>query len=101
LAHYRDGGWRLPELLAQVPDAREFYLDSISRVRVDRYSVGRVVLLGDAAYGNTLGGFGTGLAIVGAYVLAGELARAGGDHTIAFARYDEIMRRYARIAGNS
>jgi 2-polyprenyl-6-methoxyphenol hydroxylase-like FAD-dependent oxidoreductase len=66
-----------------------------------RYTAGRAALVGDAGYGNTLGGFGTGLAVVGAYVLAGELARAGGDHTVAFARYDEIMRRYAKIAGNS
>jgi hypothetical protein len=44
---------------------------------------------------------GTGLAVVGAYVLAGELAVAGGDHTVAYARYNEIMRRYAKIAGQS
>ena len=56
---------------------------------------------GDSAYGNTLGGFGTGLAVVGAYVIAGELAIAGGDHPVAFARYDEIMKRYAKIAGTS
>lgn len=65
------------------------------------YTKGRVALVGDSAYGNTLGGFGTGLAVVGAYVLAGELAAAGGDHTAAYARYDEVMRRYAKIAGNS
>ncbi|GAB2592545.1 FAD-dependent monooxygenase [Microlunatus antarcticus] len=94
---YRGARWRVPELLAQLPGSREFYLDSISRVSMDRYTRGRVALLGDAAYGNTLGGFGTGLAIVGAYVLAGELARAGGDHTVAFARYEEF-RRYARVS---
>ncbi len=98
LAHYQDGGWRLPELLAQVPDATEFYLDSISRVRVDRYSDGRVVLLGDAAYGNTLGGFGTGLAIVGAYVLAGELMAANGDHRVGFQAYEDQFRAYAKVS---
>ncbi|MFJ2030493.1 FAD-dependent monooxygenase [Streptosporangium sp. NPDC087985] len=95
---YRDAGWKTPEILARVPDAREFYLDSISQVRVDRYARGRVVLLGDAAYGNTLGGFGTGLAVVGAYVLAGELAAAGGDHRVAFRKYDEEFRGYAKVA---
>lgn len=95
---YRGVGWRVPELLTKVPRAREFYLDSLARVTIDRYSRGRVVLLGDAAYGNTLGGFGTGLAIVGAYVLAGELLAAGGDHRAAFARYEEQFRRYARIS---
>jgi 2-polyprenyl-6-methoxyphenol hydroxylase-like FAD-dependent oxidoreductase len=31
---------------------------------------------------------------VGAYVLAGELARAGGDHTAALAAYEHVMRPY-------
>lgn len=95
---YRGVGWQVPELLAKVPQAREFYLDSLARVTIDHYSRGRFVLLGDAAYGNTLGGFGTGLAIVGAYVLAGELLAAGGDHLAAFARYEEQFRTYAKIS---
>lgn len=95
---YRGVGWRVPDLLTKVPRAREFYLDSLARVTIDHYSRGRVVLLGDSAYGNTLGGFGTGLAIVGAYVLAGELLAAGGDHRAAFARYEEQFRGYAKIS---
>ncbi|GAA3510831.1 2-polyprenyl-6-methoxyphenol hydroxylase-like FAD-dependent oxidoreductase [Streptosporangium album] len=95
---YRNGGWKIPGLMAKVLDARELYLDSISQVHIDRYAKGRVVLLGDAAYGNTLGGFGTGLAVVGAYVLAGELAAAGGDHRTAFQKYDEVFRGYAKVA---
>jgi 2-polyprenyl-6-methoxyphenol hydroxylase-like FAD-dependent oxidoreductase len=95
---YRGGGWRLPELLARVPDSPNFYLDSLSRVEMDDYARGRVVLLGDSAYGNTLGGFGSGLAVVGAYVLAGELHRAGGDHTTAFRRYTELFRPYAKVS---
>ncbi len=98
---YRGAGWKVPELVARLPQAREIYLDSISRVEIDHYSRGRVVLLGDAAYGNTLGGFGTGLAFVGAYVLAGELAEADGDHRIAFPRYEEALRGYSKGAGKS
>src|SRR4051812_24176516 len=101
MAAYRDGGWRLPEIMSRVPDGEDVYLDSLSKVAIDRYSTGRVVLLGDAAYGNTLGGFGTGLAVVGAYVLAGELAAAGGDHTAGFRRYEELFRGYARIAAKA
>ncbi len=93
---YRGGGWRIPEIVAAIPGARGFFLDSISRVVTDDYAKGRVVLLGDAAYGNTLGGFGTGLAIVGAYVLAGELRQSG--HETAFRRYTELMRGYAKVA---
>jgi 2-polyprenyl-6-methoxyphenol hydroxylase-like FAD-dependent oxidoreductase len=76
----------------------DVYLDSISRVEVDRWSRGRVVLLGDSAFGNALGGFGTGLAVVGAYVLAGELTAAAGDHRTAFTRYEEKFRPYAGIS---
>jgi 2-polyprenyl-6-methoxyphenol hydroxylase-like FAD-dependent oxidoreductase len=97
-AAYGDAGWRVPELIGKLPQAREFYLDSLARVTIDRYSRGRVVLLGDAAYGNTLGGFGTGLAIVGAYVLAGELLKTNGDHRAAFARYEEQLRTYAKVS---
>ena len=95
---YRGGGWKIPELMAQVPGAGEFYMDSISRVTADHYSRGRVVLLGDAAYGNALGGFGTGLAIVGAYVLAGELHRAHGDYQVAYAHYEAKFRGYAKVS---
>ena len=94
--------WDVPRMLDEMADIDDFYLDSISQVRMNgAYTKGRVALVGDSAYGNTLGGFGTGLAVVGAYVIAGELAIAGGDHPVAFARYDEIMKRYAKIAGTS
>lgn len=98
LAAFAGAGWRVPELMAQVPAADEVYLDAIARVRADRWSSGRVVLLGDAAWGNTLGGYGTGLAVVGAYVLAGELALADGDHDRALARFEERFRGYASIS---
>jgi 2-polyprenyl-6-methoxyphenol hydroxylase-like FAD-dependent oxidoreductase len=95
---YRGGGWKIPLLMEQIPSAREFYMDSISRVTTDHYSRGRVVLLGDSAYGNALGGFGTGLAIVGAYVLAGELHRASGNYEVAYAHYQSKFRGYAKIS---
>jgi 2-polyprenyl-6-methoxyphenol hydroxylase-like FAD-dependent oxidoreductase len=95
---YRGAGWRVPEMMRAMNDDPEFYLDSLSRVRMDTYSSGRVALLGDAAYGNTLGGFGTGLAIVAAYVIAGELAAADGDHETAFRRHNQLFHRYAKVA---
>ncbi|WP_188189345.1 FAD-dependent monooxygenase [Nonomuraea sp. SYSU D8015] len=97
---YAGMGWRVPAIMAAVGRADDVYLDEISQVRIDGYRKGRVVLLGDAAYGNTLGGFGTGLAVVGAYVLAGELAAARGDHHVAFAEYERRLRGYAKIAKN-
>jgi 2-polyprenyl-6-methoxyphenol hydroxylase-like FAD-dependent oxidoreductase len=62
---------------------------------MDSWSSGRVVLLGDAAWcPSPLTGLGTSTALVGACVLAGELARAGGDHRAAFAAYERVMRPY-------
>ncbi|MEV6032555.1 FAD-dependent monooxygenase [Nonomuraea sp. NPDC052116] len=97
---YAGMGWQGPALMEAVRRSPNVYLDSVSQAVIDRYRQGRVVLLGDAAYGNTLAGFGTGLAVVGAYVLAGELKRAGGDHRVAFAQYEEQMRGYAKVAKN-
>ncbi|MEH0846143.1 FAD-dependent monooxygenase [Micromonospora sp. CPCC 205711] len=88
-------GWHVPRLLAGLRDAPELYFDSISRVRVPRWHTGRVVLLGDAAWGVTLGGMGVGAGVVGAYVLAGELAAAAGDHRVALAAYERRLRGYA------
>ncbi|MFS1299894.1 FAD-dependent monooxygenase [Streptosporangium longisporum] len=87
-------GWRVPELLEQVTAAPDFYFDSVSQIRMDRWSAGRVSLAGDAAHCPALlSGHGTTLAMVGAYVLAGELHAAGGEHRAAFARYQERHRR--------
>lgn len=93
---FRGVGWRTPRLLATLEHTTELYFDSISRVDVRPWSRGRVALVGDAACGATIGGMGAGTAVVGAYVLAGELATADGDHETAFRRYEDRMRDYAR-----
>ncbi|MGW2787264.1 FAD-dependent monooxygenase [Streptomyces populi] len=74
-----------------------FYFDSITQLRMDTWSRGRVTLVGDAGYcpGPAVGG-GTSLAVVGAYVLAGELARADGDHERAFPAYERVMAEHVR-----
>lgn len=88
-------GWRAPQLVAAMYDATDFFFDSMAQVKMDSWSRGRVALIGDAACcPSPLTGLGTSLALVGAYVLAGELAAARGDHRRAFARYEEIMRPY-------
>ncbi|MBV8933950.1 MAG: FAD-dependent monooxygenase [Kutzneria sp.] len=87
--------WHVPHLLDSLRSARELYFDTISRVTVPCWSTGRCVLVGDAAWGVTLGGMGVGTSVVGAYVLAGELAAARGDHRVALAAYESRMRRYA------
>ncbi|MFE7116164.1 FAD-dependent monooxygenase [Streptomyces sp. NPDC057654] len=82
--------------LAELDRTPAFYFDSITQLRMDTWSRGRVTLVGDAGYcpGPAVGG-STTLAVVGAYVLAGELARAGGDHERAFAAYERAMADHA------
>ncbi len=85
----------MPRLLESMETAPDFYFDSVSQVKMNRWSAGRSVLLGDAAYcASPLSGMGTGMAVVGAYVLAGELAEADGDFTLAFDRYESLMRDF-------
>ncbi|MFC6887170.1 MULTISPECIES: FAD-dependent monooxygenase [Actinomadura] len=89
-------GWETERLLAAMADAPDFYFDAVGQIHVDGWSRGRVALLGDAAAcPSSLSGMGTGLAVVGAYVLAGEIAASPKDHRAAFARYEAVMRPYA------
>ncbi|MEU0090270.1 FAD-dependent monooxygenase [Kribbella sp. NPDC006257] len=88
-------GWETPKLLDGMREAPDFYFDSVSQIKLDSYSNGRVALVGDAGYcASPLSGMGTSLGIVGAYVLAGELHAAAGDHAKAFHEYDEVMRGF-------
>ncbi|MEU7749736.1 FAD-dependent monooxygenase [Nonomuraea sp. NPDC049158] len=83
--------------LAELDRTPAFYFDSITQLHMDTWSRGRVTLVGDAGYcpGPAVGG-STSLAVVGAYVLAGELARAGGDHERAFPAYERVMAEHVR-----
>jgi 2-polyprenyl-6-methoxyphenol hydroxylase-like FAD-dependent oxidoreductase len=88
-------GWETPRLLQELHRAPDLYFDPLEQIRLDRWSKGRVALLGDAAWSAGPGGSGTGLAMMGAYVLAAELAAADGDHTRAFARYQDVLGKAA------
>jgi len=92
---FADVGWEVPRLLAAMETAPDFYFDALMQIEMERWSRGRVALVGDAAYcPSPASGQGTSLALVGAHVLAAELAAAGGDHVVAFARYEQQMRGY-------
>lgn len=83
--------------LSEIDHTPSFYFDSISQLQLDTWSRGRVTLVGDAGYcpGPAVGG-STSLAVIGAYVLAGELARARGEHVRAFAAYQQEMAETVR-----
>ena len=90
---YADMGWEVPRLLAELEKADDLYLDSISTIVMDTWTRGRVTLAGDAGYspGSAVGG-GSSLAVVGAYVLASELAASSGDHVRGLAAYEQALR---------
>src|SRR6202012_3251721 len=92
---YRDGKWETQQILGEVDRAQELYFDSVSQIRMNRWSCGRVALVGDAAFCvSLLAGQGSALAMISAYVLAGELARADGRYDTAFGNYEGLLRDY-------
>lgn len=91
-ARLAGAGWEIPAILDRMAQARTFYFDRVSQIRMPAWTRGRVALLGDAAAcPSLLAGQGSALAMVEAYVLAAELARAKGDLRQAFARHQELL----------
>ncbi len=89
---FADAGWETPRILAGMADTDDFYFDVLRQVRMPRWSTGRVVLTGDAAWCATpLAGIGATLALTGAYVLTKELARHD-SASAAFEAYEQHMR---------
>jgi len=92
---FGDMRWEVPEILDGMDKADDFYFDRISQIHLPYWSCGRIGLLGDAAACvSLLAGEGTGLAMIEAYVLAGELHRADGDFARAFTAYEARLRSF-------
>ncbi|QOZ78783.1 FAD-binding domain [Bradyrhizobium sp. CCBAU 53351] len=92
---YGEDGWECDRMLAELERAGELYFDAVSQIRMPNWSRGRVALIGDAAFCvSLLAGQGSALAMISAYVLAGELAAARDRYTEAFAHYETLMRGY-------
>ncbi|OMC34194.1 hypothetical protein A5739_06310 [Mycobacterium colombiense] len=94
-------GWVRPQLLEYMRTAPDFYFDEMSQIKMDRWSRGRVALVGDAGYCcSPLSGQGTSVALLGAYILAGELKAAARDETIdyeaGFANYHREFSDYVK-----
>ncbi len=94
---FAGAGWEWPQIEAEIDRATDIYFDSVSQIRMNRWSKGRVGLVGDAAACVSLmAGEGTGLAIAEAYVLAGELHSCDGDFATAFARYEQRLMPFLK-----
>jgi 2-polyprenyl-6-methoxyphenol hydroxylase-like FAD-dependent oxidoreductase len=92
---YRDGKWECPPILDELDRTSELYFDRVSQIRMKGWSQGRVALAGDAAFCVSLmAGQGSALAMISAYVLAGELANAGRQHQEAFGKYEARLRAF-------
>lgn len=91
--------WHAGRMLAMMDAAPDFYFDSLSQVKMDSWSNGRIILIGDAAScASPVSGMGTSIAMIAAYVLAGEIKLAGDDYAKAFASYEAQMREFVAEA---
>ncbi|MEU4293857.1 FAD-dependent monooxygenase [Kribbella sp. NPDC026596] len=96
---FRDYGWKVPQLLEHLDSADDFYFDSISQITLDTWQRGRIALVGDAGFcpAPAVGG-GTSLAVVTAYILAGELAAARSDPPSGLRNYERAIRRLVDLS---
>ena len=92
---YDGAGWECRQMLAALDRCEALYFDRVSQIRMETWSRGRVALVGDAAFcPSLLAGQGAALAMTASYVLAGELAKAGGCHETAFRHYESVLRSF-------
>lgn len=92
---FANSQWEImPLLLEQAKTSHDFYFDVANLIKIDRWSKGRVVLVGDAGYPTPLTAWGVSLALMGAYILAGELKKSSGDYQIAFEVYERELKSF-------
>ena len=96
---FGNSGWECPQILDALDSTDDLYFDRVSQIRMGvqtrSWTNGRVTLVGDAAFCvSLLAGQGSALAMVGAYILAGELHRAGSDYAGALARYQDRFESF-------
>lgn len=92
--YYQGAGWVIPQMIDSITNTTPVYLDSVTQIRMPRWSHGRITLVGDAAHCLTLvSGMGAATAMGGAYILAEELSKTG-DHRTAFAAYERRVRPF-------
>ena len=94
-AQYGNDKWECARILEELDGAQDIYFDRVSQIKMPSWSSGRIALIGDAAFCvSLLAGQGSALAMASAYMLAGELADAGGQYRQAFEKYESSMRAF-------
>ncbi len=91
-------GWECGQILRCLDRAEDLYFDPVAQIKMPSWSRGRIALVGDAAFCVSLmAGQGSALAMTAAYVLAGELAKSGGQHDEALNRYETLLRAFIEL----
>lgn len=92
---FEDGDWETSRILKGMHESDDFYLQHVAQVKLDRWSNGRVAMVGDAGYApSPFSGMGTSIAFIGAYILAGEISKQPDNIPAALKEYERIFRPY-------
>mmetsp|Transcript_19833 Transcript_19833/g.43037 ORF Transcript_19833/g.43037 Transcript_19833/m.43037 type:complete len:416 (-) Transcript_19833:207-1454(-) len=92
--------WETPSILAdpKFEKLEDIYFDRVAQIKMKKWTKGRVALIGDAAASvSLLAGHGSSLAMLEAYILAGEISKScpadgeSNDYGTAFKNYEEIL----------
>ena len=96
--YFGNAGWQAKRVLEGMDNAEDFYMSRAAQVKLSKWTNGRALVLGDAAFATF--GVGTSLAIESAYMLAGELSKIQSSKDIpqALEKYEEVFRPlYAKM----
>ncbi|EMC93621.1 hypothetical protein BAUCODRAFT_37305 [Baudoinia panamericana UAMH 10762] len=92
---FEDIGGLAPRVMKEMEESENFYFERVAQIKLPRWSSGRCVLVGDAGYATgPITGEGSNIAIVGGYVLAGELSEQCDNPPSAFRAYEDRLRTY-------
>lgn len=95
--YFKDFGGIVPQILEQLTDPNAIYFDSYNDLKMNRWSKGRVVLVGDSAHAILPNaGAGVSMAMESAAVIADELCRSDSRY-IAHALDHYEARRKPRV----
>ena len=96
--YIENAGWEAKRILEGMDLPEDFYMSRVAQVKLPKWTNGRALVLGDAAFATF--GIGTSLAIESACILAGELSKiqSSSDVPQALERYEEVFRLlYAKM----